>query len=973
MFPEIKSPETEGFIRYNVVQTNAQAKMALSVLEKEQIIAVDTETTGLDPKYDNVLLLQLGNPNNAFVINVAKVDPRIFKDLLLDPSKVKVLQNAIFDYKMLKYHYDMDIVRIFDTKLAELVLLCGHMSGSVAKNLVSLKAMIKKYFNIDLDKDITKEFIGYKGDPTEREDLVKYAASDVYYPVYLYLDQRRKLYEQELAQAAKLEFDLIPAMVDVELTGILMDVDKWNKIISAVEEEKYLIQNKMLKILNKNLKQKALWDDAPTVNVSSPPQMLKALVELGIDINDTSHRSLLENQSDELVKLLLEHREKDKFLTSFGKSMIETVNKKTGRIYAQFNQLGASQTGRMCIAAGSKVECVRDVSLHPDGIPIEEIKPGDLVYTYDDNLKLTLKKVKWVGKTGNKEVIRLHWRSFGRAKKQGYLDLTPEHKVRLTSGEYVEARLLKKNTRTLSLGRSENRDGYCTLQITGCKDPKLEHRFIYQTLFGPTNYNVHHKDENKKNNTVSNLEALPDSYHKSYHAKASMTEERRKYLGAILAANRHKATPASGCKSHNWLGLTKEWMENVLWQNCGKPTAFRDIYGIDYETCQKYLKINKINWKDIRNNFTKNGRRIDNEFYVECLKELKKSPGQQDKVLAKFGIGSRRWRVIKNTFEKPANNHRVLCIENINVAVDVYDLEVEDTHNFIVNGICVSNSASSPNLQQIPNQGFMLDTGVAKFRDCFIPAPGYKFVSGDYSQQEVRVAAHVFNEPMLRKCYEDGLDVYRVTASMMFNKPYDEIDKKSVERAIAKVIVLASNYGGGPDVVRYQLLELGIIVSLDEARKYLNMYRSSYPTMSFNMEKYAKSCIDRGYITFALGKKRYLTSKIKELRKKEKDSEEYRIVLGSLKRRAKNTPVQGNSAIMMKLAIIGVRERILKEGLDAHPVLYVHDEIVYEVAEKDAEIVRHIIKEEMEKAFTVICPGFPNKVDVGIFDRWEKE
>ena len=76
---------------------------------------------------------------------------------------------------------------------------------------------------------------------------------------------------------------------------------------------------------------------------------------------------------------------------------------------------------------------------------------------------------------------------------------------------------------------------------------------------------------------------------------------------------------------------------------------------------------------------------------------------------------------------------------------------------------------------------------------------------------------------------------------------------------------------------------------------------------------------------------------------------------------------------MMKLAIIGVRERILKEGLDAHPVLYVHDEIVYEVAEKDAEIVRHIIKEEMEKAFTVICPGFPNKVDVGIFDRWEKE
>lgn len=413
-------------------------------------------------------------------------------------------------------------------------------------------------------------------------------------------------------------------------------------------------------------------------------------------------------------------------------------------IHPRFSTTGASTT-RLCIAAGTPIDVLRDVTVYPKGIPIEHVKVGDLAYTYNDKKELCLRRVVWAGKTGHKKVVRVHWQSRGN-NAHGYTDMTPEHMVRLVSGDYREAKDLKKNDRVLALKRGITGYGYQRMWATGYPEIAREHRFVAEQLgWNIEGMHVHHKNDNKMDNRSENLEVLSGSEHTSFHArKMQDTPGHREKLSKELK-RLHRENPEIWANSHKrgedhpeWLGLSKEFLEETF-MKYGKMIAFRDECGYDYETIQKYFKRHGLDW-----------------------------------------------RILKKRY-KEQNNHIITKVEYLEDSVDVYDLEIEETHCFIANEICVHNSSSRPNFQNFKKRGLG-----SEIRRAIIPRPGCIMCANDAKQLEFRIVA-----------YEAGIEVPGYDfftwlverANGQFEKAAELMHGKA--RDIAKRVNHASAYGEG--------------------------------------------------------------------------------------------------------------------------------------------------------------------------------
>ena len=414
------------------------------------------------------------------------------------------------------------------------------------------------------------------------------------------------------------------------------------------------------------------------------------------------------------------------------------------RVHPNFNFFTSS--GRMaCIAKGTLIEIVRDVSKYPKGIPIEKVKVGDWAYCFDRNNKLELKKVIRAGKTGKKKIIRLHWRS-GSNNHTGYLDLTSDHKVYMLNGEYRRADQLKSGDRLSAMGRGINKDGYARLWPSHNREIAREHRFVFEKVKDFLDQAVHHKNGNKLDNRTENLETMSHSEHAAIHLipysrDPKTREERRRRQILHWKQNREQMlkTVRRGEQSHNWLGLEKDWLLDELWKVKGNPTEVTKKYGIDYATLQKYMKMHSVSWIDIRRNFNRRGDRITKKLIKESLAVADK--GGYDAAREFVGLGWSRWREKQIEFGFDPHNHVVTKIEKLNQSVDVYDLTIEDCHNFIANEICVHN-CSSPNLQNVAARRVNRKTGenMGKMvrRACAAPE-GYWWCKADYSSAENRV------------------------------------------------------------------------------------------------------------------------------------------------------------------------------------------------------------------------------------------
>ena len=265
-------------------------------------------------------------------------------------------------------------------------------------------------------------------------------------------------------------------------------------------------------------------------------------------------------------------------------------------------------------------------------------------------------------------------------------------------------------------------------------------------------------------------------------------------------------------------------------------------------------------------------------------------------------------------------------------------------------------SCNNPNFQQIPRQ-----SENAPFRSCFNPKPGYKLVTADYSTFEMRIMADLSGDKNLIDAFNKGVDVHSHTASLMFGLELTDTFKKDHpdERFAAKSINFGLMYGRGPSSLAKQ-----IGVSPEVGKDYMNKYFKSYPGVKSYLERVAKEAVKQGWSTTPAGRKRWYV-------KPDLSDPEYTRKIGHIERQAKNHPIQGTNADAIKYALVFLSDKIKEKNADASIILTVHDEIVCEVREDQAEDWAKIQSEEMVRAGELFIKKVPVESQPFVADVWE--
>ncbi|OGC52363.1 hypothetical protein A2709_01105 [candidate division WWE3 bacterium RIFCSPHIGHO2_01_FULL_43_9] len=265
-------------------------------------------------------------------------------------------------------------------------------------------------------------------------------------------------------------------------------------------------------------------------------------------------------------------------------------------------------------------------------------------------------------------------------------------------------------------------------------------------------------------------------------------------------------------------------------------------------------------------------------------------------------------------------------------------------------------ACANPNLQQIPR-----NSEEAPFRKCFKPAAGYKLVVTDYSSMEMRILASLSKDKMLVDTIKNGYDIHSRTASLMWGLEYSADFKKKYpeQRQAAKIINFGLVYGMGPGGLARQIGK-----SMDEARELMDVYFRSYPDIKKWLNRAGDDAVRRGWSVTPAGRKRWYHMP-------ETTDPDYKRKISQIQREAKNHPIQGTNADVTKYALVFMQDRLKKEGVDGFVTHTVHDEVVCEVREDQAEDWAKIQVEEMVRAGELIIKDVPIASEPFVGDVWE--
>ena len=244
-------------------------------------------------------------------------------------------------------------------------------------------------------------------------------------------------------------------------------------------------------------------------------------------------------------------------------------------------------------------------------------------------------------------------------------------------------------------------------------------------------------------------------------------------------------------------------------------------------------------------------------------------------------------------------------------------------------------SSSDPNLQNIPIRG---EDG-KEIRKAFIPEPGCLFFSADYSQIELRVMAHLSQDPQMIEVFREGKDLHAATAANIYKKPIEEVTRD--ERTKSK----RANFGIIYGITVFGLAER-LDIPRDEAKMLIDGYFQTFPEVHDYMEKSKEIARKQGYVTTLFGRRRYLPD----------INSANSVVRGFAERNAINAPIQGTAADIIKVAMIHIFQRFKAEGIKSKMILQVHDELNFSVFPEEKEKVEHIVLEEMQNAFQMAVP-----------------
>ncbi|HMA90107.1 MAG TPA: DNA polymerase I [Burkholderiales bacterium] len=253
-----------------------------------------------------------------------------------------------------------------------------------------------------------------------------------------------------------------------------------------------------------------------------------------------------------------------------------------------------------------------------------------------------------------------------------------------------------------------------------------------------------------------------------------------------------------------------------------------------------------------------------------------------------------------------------------------------------------------PNLQNIP----IRTAAGRRIREAFVAPPGWKIISADYSQIELRIMAHLSRDEGLRHAFAHGHDVHRATAAEVFGRPLDEVSAD--ERRTAKVI----NFG-----LIYGMSSFGLAQNLGieraTAQAYIDSYFSRYPGVKRYMDETRERARSQGYVETVFGRRLWLPE-IKSGSPQRRQAAE---------RAAINAPMQGTAADLIKLAMVSVQDWLDASGFASRLIMQVHDELVLEVAPQELDVVTEGVRARMQGVAELEVPLI---VDVGVGDNWDE-
>ncbi len=359
------SPKISPPVQYRYIGSSDELKEVVRFFQDAKVLAIDTETTGaekgdgLDPHKGKIRLIQIAAAgHHVAVVDMFEIPSEELAPLkdLLAGSAIKVFHNAKFDLKFLQIA-DIPVKgQLCDTQIAAQLLISGLKDDGY-----NLKDVVKDYLLEELPKE--QQVSDWSGDLTPYQ--IEYAARDAAVLLRLREVLIPLLRDACLVKVAKIEFDTIPAFVEMELNGMKVDRDKLNALCLKMEED--------AKEAADNLK--VFIGD---INPNSQPQMLKALKDMGVPVESTGKDTLAPLAADyPVVKALIKYRKTSKLHQAFGK-LPERIHPVTGRIHPSFDQIGAV-TGRVSCKEPNLQQTPRDKSFRGCFTP----EPGNVLVIGD--------------------------------------------------------------------------------------------------------------------------------------------------------------------------------------------------------------------------------------------------------------------------------------------------------------------------------------------------------------------------------------------------------------------------------------------------------------------------------------------------------------------------------------------------------------------------------------------------------------
>ena len=357
---------------------------------------------------------------------------------------------------------------------------------------------------------------------------------------------------------------------------------------------------------------------------------------------------------------------------------------------------------------------------------------------------------------------------------------------------------------------------------------------------------------------------------------------------------------------------------------------------------------------------------IEKAIYQECGKEFNINSTQQ---LQDVLFTDRKLKPIKKTKTGYSTDTSVLeelALEDVvpqmilryralaklkSTYVDALPLETDSSSRihttFRQTGTATGRLSSiNPNLQNIP----IRDEEGRRIRKAFIARAGMVFLSADYSQIELVVLAHLSQDPELTKAFNEGVDVHRLTASLVFGVPQEAVTPD--QRRVAKVINFGVIYG-------MSAFRLGreLNIPVQQASGFIKMYFEKYAGVQKFINETLEYAREHESVKTILGRERFINA-INSKNHNERSGAE---------RIAFNSPIQGSAADIVKMAMINISRKLKDKDLESKMVLQIHDELIFEVPQKEVEVMKKLVKEEME---SVIKLNVPLRVSIETAESW---